>query len=125
MCGPFEGAGAAMIEARISGTGLRLADVTERHMAAQRAASNALNDWDERRRAGALSDIAYASAVSAVATEEATARREVMTYQPVDYQESIGKLVYIAAFLIATRLRLEDGEMVRVMETAAPFDGTG
>ncbi|MER8927712.1 hypothetical protein [Mesorhizobium sp. M0859] len=87
MCGPFEGAGAAMIEARISGTGLRLADVTERHMAAQRAASNALNDWDERRGAGALSDIAYASAVSAVATEEATARREVMTYQPIDYEE--------------------------------------
>jgi hypothetical protein len=114
-----------MIEARISGTGLRLADVTGRHMAAQRAASNALNDWDERRGAGALSDIANASAVSAVATEEATARREVIAYQPVDYEESIGKLVYIAAFLIATRLRLEDGEMVRVMETAAPFDGTG
>ncbi|RWP57418.1 MAG: hypothetical protein EOR08_30795 [Mesorhizobium sp.] len=63
--------------------------------------------------------------MSAVATEEATARSEVMEYQPVDYEESIGKLVYIAAFLIATRLRLEDGEMVRVMETAAPFDGTG
>ncbi|WP_287159864.1 hypothetical protein [Mesorhizobium sp.] len=48
-----------------------------------------------------------------------------MEYQPVEYEESIGKLVYIAAFLIATRLRLEDGEMVRVMEIAAPFDGTG
>jgi uncharacterized membrane protein YkgB len=75
--------------------------------------------------AGVVSDVAYAIAVSAVATEEATARSEVMEYQPVDYEESIGKLVYIAAFLIATRLRLEDGEMVRVMETAAPFDGTG
>ncbi|TIS62350.1 hypothetical protein [Mesorhizobium sp.] len=114
-----------MIEVRISGTGLRLADVTERHMAAQRAASDALMEWDGRRAAGVVSDVAYAIAVSAVATEEATARREVMEYQPVDYEESIGKLVYITAFLIATRLRLEDGEMVRVMETAAPFDGTG
>lgn len=114
-----------MIEARISGTGLRLADVTERHMAAQRAASDALMDWDGRRAAGAFSDVAYAIAVSAVATEEAAARREVMEYQPVDNKESIGKLVYIAAFLIATRVRLEAGEMATVMETAAPFDGAG
>lgn len=82
-------------------------------------------EWDGRRAAGVVSDVAYATAVSAVATEEATARSEVMEYQPVAYEESVGKLVYIAAFLIATRLRLEDGEMVRVMETAAPFDGTG
>ncbi|TIU09400.1 MAG: hypothetical protein E5W39_03015 [Mesorhizobium sp.] len=63
--------------------------------------------------------------MSAVATEEAAARREVMEYQPVDNKESIGKLVYIAAFLIATRVRLEAGEMATVMETAAPFDGAG
>ncbi|TJV78666.1 MAG: hypothetical protein E5X84_36885 [Mesorhizobium sp.] len=113
-----------MIETRISGTGLRLADVTERHMAAQRAASDALMDWDRRRAAGVVSDVAYAIAVSA-ATEEAAARREVMEYQPVDNKESIGKLVYIAAFLIATRVRLEAGEMATVMETAAPFDGAG
>ena len=48
-----------------------------------------------------------------------------MEYQPVDNKESIGKLVYIAAFLIATRVRLEAGEMATVMETAAPFDGAG
>jgi hypothetical protein len=39
-----------MIEARISGAGLRLADVTERHMVAQRDASDALMEWDGRRR---------------------------------------------------------------------------
>ncbi|RWD28665.1 hypothetical protein [Mesorhizobium sp.] len=57
----FKGAGAAMIEA--SGTGLGLADVTERHMAAQRAASDALMEWDRRRAAGVVSDVAYAIAV--------------------------------------------------------------
>lgn len=50
-----------MIEA--SGTGLGLADVTERHMAAQRAASDALMEWDRRRAAGVVSDVAYAIAV--------------------------------------------------------------
>ncbi|WP_139044132.1 hypothetical protein [Allomesorhizobium alhagi] len=34
----------------------------------------------------------YANALLAVVTEEATSRRIVMEYRPLDYQESIGKL---------------------------------
>jgi hypothetical protein len=42
-------------------------------------------------------------------------------YRPLDYQESIRKLVYISAFLIAAEVRLEESEMAMVMEAAAPF----
>jgi hypothetical protein len=40
----------------------------------------------------------YANALLAVVTEEATSRRIVMEYRPLDYQESIGKLGYFSAF---------------------------
>ncbi|MER8563263.1 hypothetical protein [Mesorhizobium sp. M0578] len=39
-----------------------------------------------------------------------------------DRAESIEKLLYISAFLIATRVRLDQAEMATVMEQAAPFD---
>ncbi|WP_245497321.1 hypothetical protein [Mesorhizobium sp. M5C.F.Ca.IN.020.32.2.1] len=119
--GRLKGADAAMVEARIEGVGLSLAEITERHMAAQKAAADVVREWDDRRAAGDVSSVAYASALLAVVTEEATARRIVMEYRPLDYQESINKLAYISAFLIAAEVRLEESEMAMVMEAAAPF----
>ncbi|RWD00028.1 MAG: hypothetical protein EOS58_31200 [Mesorhizobium sp.] len=110
-----------MVEARIEGAGLTLAEITERHMAAQKAAADVAREWDDRRAAGDVSSVAYASALLAAVTEEATARRIVMEYRPLDYQESISKLAYISAFLIAAEVRLEESEMAMVMEAAAPF----
>ncbi|RWL05250.1 hypothetical protein ACN2CC_35565 (plasmid) [Mesorhizobium muleiense] len=81
-------------------------------------------DWDGRRAAGVVSDVAYAIAVSAVATEEAAARRDVMEYQPVDNKEYRKAGLHCGIF-IATRERLEGGKMATVMETAAPFDCAG
>ncbi|RUV70504.1 hypothetical protein EOA78_20250 [Mesorhizobium sp. M5C.F.Cr.IN.023.01.1.1] len=86
-----------------------LADITERHVAAQRAAK-ALREAEKGPRAGDV-----------IALDEAAARRDVIAYQPADHRESIGKLVYIAAYLIARRERLEESEMAMVMEAAAPF----
>lgn len=86
-----------------------LADITERHVAAQRAAK-ALREAEKGPGAGDV-----------IAVDEAAARRDVIAYQPADHQESIGKLVYIAAYLIARRERLEEREMATVMEMAAPF----
>ena len=110
-----------MVEARIDVAGLSLAEITEQHLAAQKAAADAVREWDDRRAAGEVSSVAYASALLAVATEEAKARRIVMEYQPLDYQESIRKLTYISAFLIATEVRLEESEMLTVMKAAEPF----
>lgn len=110
-----------MVEARNEGGGLSLAEITERHMAAQKAAADVVREWDDRRAAGDVSSVAYASALLAVVTEEATARRIVMEYRPRDYQESIDKLAYISAFLIAAEARLEESEMAMVMDAAAPF----
>lgn len=89
--------------------GLTLAEITERHIAAQKAAE-ALRRAEKGRRAGDV-----------IALDEDAARRGVITYQPADHRESIGKLVYIAAYLIARRKRLEESEMATVMEMAAPF----
>ncbi|RWK68320.1 hypothetical protein [Mesorhizobium sp.] len=86
-----------------------LADITERHVAAQRAAK-ALREVEKGPGAGDV-----------IALDEAAARRDVIAYQPADHRESIGKLVYIAAYLIARRERLEEREMATVMEMAAPF----
>ncbi|RWD00022.1 MAG: hypothetical protein EOS58_31165 [Mesorhizobium sp.] len=95
----------AITEARL-GT---LADITERHVAAQRA-TKALREAEKGPGAGDV-----------IALDEAAARRDVIEYQPADHRESIGKLVYIAAYLIARRERLEEREMATVMEMAAPF----
>lgn len=86
-----------------------LADITERHVAAQRAAK-ALREAEKGPGAGDV-----------IALDEAAARRDVIAYQPADHRESIGKLVYIAAYLIARRERLEEREMATIMEMAAPF----
>lgn len=110
-----------MVEARIGVAGLSLAEITEQHLTAQKAAADAMREWDERRAAGEVSSVAYASALLAVATEEAKARRIVMEYQPLDHQESIRKLTYISAFLIATEVKLEETEIAAVMEAATPF----
>ncbi|MER8605568.1 hypothetical protein NKH48_17690 [Mesorhizobium sp. M1233] len=56
-----------------------------------------------------------------IALDEAAPRRDVVTYRPADHRESIEKLVYIAAYLIARRKGLEEGEMASVMEMAEPF----
>ncbi|MES0057229.1 hypothetical protein NKJ66_26985 [Mesorhizobium sp. M0078] len=87
----------------------RLADITERHVAAQRAAK-AFREAEKEPGAGDV-----------IALNEAAARRDVIGYQPTDHRESIGKLVYIAAYLIARRERLEEREMATVMEMAAPL----
>ncbi len=110
-----------MVEAMIDVAGLSLAEITEQHLAAQKAAADAVREWDDRRAAGEISSVAYASALLAAATEEAKARRKVMEYQPLDYQESIRKLTYISAFLIATEVRLEESEMLAVMKAAERF----
>jgi hypothetical protein len=89
--------------------GLTLAEITERHIAAQKPAE-ALRQAEKGRRAGDV-----------IALDEAAARRDVIAYQPADHRESIWKLVYIAAYLIARRERLEEREMATVMEMAAPF----
>lgn len=112
---------AAMVEAKIEGAGPSLTEVAERHMVAQKAAADVMREWDGRRANGDVSSVAYASALLAVATQEANARRIVMEYQPLDHEESIRKLTYISAFLIATEVTLEEIEMAAVLEAAAPF----
>jgi len=101
---PSRLAGRILAEAAAEETaiGLKLADVTERHMATQKVSAVVL-DGEGRR-----------------VSEEAMARREVIMYRPADHKESIGKLVYIAAYLIAQRKRLEEEEMATVLEMAAP-----
>ncbi|TIS62289.1 MAG: hypothetical protein E5W93_05115 [Mesorhizobium sp.] len=103
----MEGAEAAMFETRTESgrrtlAELKLADVTERHMATQKAAA-VVPDGEGRR-----------------VSEETMARREVTMYRPADHEESIGKLVYIAAYLIAQRKRLEEEELATILEMAAP-----
>ncbi|TIS98339.1 MAG: hypothetical protein E5W88_05940 [Mesorhizobium sp.] len=87
-----------------------LADITERHVVAAQRAAKALREAEKGPGAGDV-----------IALDEAAARRDVIAYQPADHRESIGKLVYIAAYLIARRERLEEREMATVMEMAAPF----
>lgn len=46
-----------MVEARIDVAGLSLAEMTEQHLAAQKAAE-AVREWDDRRAAGEVSSVA-------------------------------------------------------------------
>jgi hypothetical protein len=62
-------------------------------------------------------DVAFANALVAVAVDEASARRIVVEYQPLDRSEAIAKLVYISAFLIATQLSLEEAELSRILSS--------
>ncbi|WP_214477279.1 hypothetical protein [Mesorhizobium sp. dw_380] len=99
---PLAGRFSAEAAPEESAIGLNLAAVTGRHMATQKASAVVL-DREGRR-----------------VSEEAMARREVIMYRPADHKESISKLVYIAAYLIAERKRLEDGELATILEMAAP-----
>jgi hypothetical protein len=66
---------------------------------------------------GLSTDVAFANALVAVAVDEASARRIVVEYQPLDRSEAIGKLVYISAFLIVTQLSLEEAELSRILSS--------
>ncbi|MBA8907601.1 hypothetical protein [Aminobacter ciceronei] len=102
---PSRLAGGFSAEAAAEGSaiGLKLADVTGRHMAATQKASDVVTDGGGRQ-----------------VSEEAMALREVIMYRPADHRDSIGKLVYIAAYLIARSKRLDEEELATILEMAAP-----
>ncbi|CCE98587.1 hypothetical protein SFHH103_04097 (plasmid) [Sinorhizobium fredii HH103] len=93
----------------------------KRHIAALSATSEAVREWDERRAAGDVTNVAYSNALLEVTKEEEAARLRIVQHQPCDDRESGLKLAYIAAYLFATGGSLKQDEMEAVMRTAEPF----
>ena len=94
----------------------------ERHIAALSATSDAVREWDERRAAGDVTNLAYANALLEVTKEEEAARLRIVQHQPCDDRESGLKLAYIAAYLFATRGPLKPEEMDAVLSTTEPVE---
>ncbi|WP_457578794.1 hypothetical protein [Ensifer adhaerens] len=79
----------------------------DRHIAAQLATADAVRAWDERRAAGEVSDVTYANRLLGVARDEEAGWLAIVDYIPQGDQESRLKLTYMAAYLIATRGKLD------------------
>ncbi|MBD9524306.1 hypothetical protein IB262_30965 [Ensifer sp. ENS02] len=90
----------------------------DRHIAAQRAAADAVRAWDGRRAAGEVTDVAYANGLLGVARDEEAGWLAIVNYKPRGDRETRLKLTYMAAYLIATRGTLNANEMNSVLEAA-------
>jgi hypothetical protein len=97
-----------------------LADLLERHIAAQRTAADTVHD--SNGAAKGVSSMGYTNGSLGAAHEEATARAAIVNYQPRDDRESRLKLTYIAAYLMATRGTLNAHELDAVLHTANRTD---
>jgi hypothetical protein len=91
--------------------GVSLFDKVERHIAAQRATTIAVREWDDRRASQEVNDVLYAGAISAVSQAEKEARLSIVLHEPVDRAEHDDKLQYLAAFILSTRGPLDPKEM--------------
>ena len=94
-----------------------LRELMDRHILAQRAATDAVRAWDERRAAGEVTNVAYANGLLGVASDEQARWLAIVNYRPRSDRESRMKLTYMAAYLIATRGTLNGNEMDSVLET--------
>lgn len=99
-----------------------LADVMERHIAAQRAAAHAVHVTNSSGAAEGVSSVGYANGSLGAAREEEAARAAILNYEPRDDREARLKLTYIAAYLMATRGSLNAHELDAVLHTADRTD---
>ncbi len=101
------------VHAELSGveTAVSLAELIDRHIAAQLATADAVRAWDERRAGGEVTNVTYANRLSGVAREEEAGWLAIVDYTPRGDRESRMKLTYMAAYLIATRGTLNAKEM--------------
>jgi 16S rRNA U1498 N3-methylase RsmE len=91
----------------------------DRHIAARLATANAVRAW-EQCKAEEITSIAYPNRLLDVARDEEAARLAIVNYRPRGSRESRQKLIYLAAYLFATRGTLNANEMNSVLE--APRD---
>ncbi|POH25080.1 MULTISPECIES: hypothetical protein [Sinorhizobium] len=92
----------------------------DRHIAARLATADAVRAWDQRTAAGEATSVAGPNGLLDVARDEEAARLAIVNYRPRGSRESRQKLVYLAAYLFATRGTLNANEMNSVLE--APRD---
>lgn len=93
-----------------------LGDLIDRHIAARLATADAVRAWDQRTAAGELTGVAYPNRLLDVARDEEAARLAIVNYRPRGSRESRLKLIYLAAYLFATRGTLNANEMNSVLE---------
>lgn len=101
-------------------TAVSLGDLIDRHIAARLATANAVRAWDQRTAAEGVTSVAYPNGLLDVARDEEAARLAIVNYRPRGSRESRQKLIYLAAYLFATRGTLNANEMNSVLE--APRD---
>ncbi|WP_406650360.1 hypothetical protein [Rhizobium acaciae] len=106
----------AMMEESRAETAVSLDELMDRHVAAQLATADAVRAWDDRRVAGEVTSVAYINGLLGVARDEEASRLAIVNYRPRDDWESRRKLIYMAAYLIATRGTLHANEMNSVLE---------
>lgn len=106
------------VHAELSGveTAISLAELIDRHIAAQLATADAVRALDERRAAGEVTNVTYANRLLGVARDEEAGWLAIVDYRPQGDRESRLKLTYMAAYLIATRGRLNAKEMNSALE---------
>ncbi len=114
IAGPSGGKG----QERGAETVVSLRQLMDRHIAAQRAAADAVRAWDERRAAGEVTDVAYANGLLGVARDEEAGWLAIVNYKALGDQESQLKLTYMAAYLIATRGTLNANAKDSVLEAS-------
>ncbi|MDW9670257.1 hypothetical protein GOB27_27270 [Sinorhizobium meliloti] len=94
----------------------------DQHIAALRATAEAAREWDERRAASEVTNVAYANRLLGVARDEEAGRLAIVNYRPRGDRESRLKLTYMAAYLIATRGTLNANEMNSVLGSSDRCD---
>ncbi|MBB4188821.1 hypothetical protein GGE07_005500 [Sinorhizobium terangae] len=93
----------------------------ERHIVAQRAVADVVREWDEHWAASDVTSVVYASALLDVAREEEETRLSIVQFVPGDNREARQKLIYLVAYLFATRGPLKAEEMEAVISTTEPI----
>lgn len=97
-------------------TAVSLAELIDRHIAAQLATADAVRTWDERRAAGEVTSVTYANRLLGVTRDEEAGWLAIVDYRPRGDRESRLKLTYMAAYLIATRGTLNAKELNSALE---------
>ncbi|USJ28633.1 hypothetical protein [Ensifer adhaerens] len=94
-----------------------MADLMERHIAAQRAVAHAVHFANFSGAAEEVPCVSYANRSLGAAREDDTARAAIVNYEPRDDREARLKLTYIAAYLMATRASLNAHERNATLHT--------
>lgn len=95
-----------------------LVEKMERHLAAQRATTRVVREWDERRASEEVNAVLYAGAISTVSQAEKEARLSIVLHEPSDRAEQDRKLEYLAAYILSTRGPLDPMEMEMIERIA-------